>query len=99
MIDGCLKYRRIAPVITMINEPIKMVKSKGYSAVMVWLMKAGRIYIFQTVWGLHTNNFFGQKGRAIIGSTIIAPADLGIDDMNVKKTWLDRMDRMAFSYK
>lgn len=79
------------PFLTLLHMPGHIVVYIGE--------KSGRIYIFQTVWGLHTNNIFGQKGRAIIGSTVISPADLGIDDINIKKTWLDRMDRMAFSYK
>ncbi len=77
------------PFLTLLHMPGHIVVYIGE--------KAGRIYIFQTVWGLHTDNFFGQKGRAIIGSTVIAPADLGVDDINVKKTWLDRMDRMIFN--
>ena len=55
----------------------------------------GNVMIFQTVWGVHTRHLLGAEGRAIIGSTVITPINLGEKDVNVKKTWLDQIERMV----
>ena len=74
------------PLLTLLHMP-------GHIVVYLGSIK-GRVYVFQTVWGVETRTLFGKSGRAIIGKTVIAPADLGAHDFNVKHTWLDRMDKM-----
>lgn len=64
--------------------------------IMVYLgEKKGRAYIFQAVWGLETRSFLGRPGRAIIGSTVITPVDLGKSEINVPKTLLDQVGRLV----
>lgn len=57
--------------------------------------KKGVIYVFQTVWGVHSENVLLEPARAKIGKTIISKVDLGAGDINVKKTWLDRITKMT----
>lgn len=74
------------PFLTLFHKP-------GH--IMIYLgEKQGRITIFQTVWGVDTR-FLGRAGRAIIGSTVITPIDLGKHDVNVPQTWFDEVDRMV----
>lgn len=74
------------PFLTLLHMPGHIVVYIG--------AKNHRIYTFQTAWGVHTENIFGQEGRAIIGNTVIAPADLGKNYLNVHRTWLDKIDSM-----
>src|SRR3990167_370706 len=87
------------------REKEKMIASKGVpfftllhmpGHIVVYLgEKDGHIYIFQTVWGIHTRKLWGHKSRAVIGTTVISPANLGDTYINVTRTWLERMDKMV----
>lgn len=73
------------PFLTLLHMP-------GHITVYIG-QRNGKPYLFQTVWGVHTQ-IFGQEGRAILGDTVITPIDLGKHDFNVTETFLDRIDRM-----
>lgn len=74
------------PFLTLLHMPGHIVIYLGE--------KKGRIFIFQTAWGLKTHTVFGKSDRAIIGGTVITPIDLGKNDINVSQTWLNRIDKM-----
>lgn len=57
--------------------------------------KNGQAYVLQNVWGLHTQNLFGQKGRAIIGKTVITPLNFGQAYSNVPQSFLDEATGMT----
>lgn len=87
------------------SEKKKMILKKGVPFLTLLYMpghiqtylgeKNGVMYVFQTVWGVHSENIFLQSARAKIGKTVISPVDLGAFDINVKETWLERIHKMA----
>lgn len=55
----------------------------------------GQAYILHNFWGLHTQNFWGRKGRAVVGETAITSLDLGKGYINVPKRYIDLVQSMA----
>ena len=56
----------------------------------------GKLYVLQNLWGIHTKNIFGKKGRVLIGKTVITPIDLDKGYFNVPESMLDRIN--SFTY-
>lgn len=93
------------------NEKINKITTRGIpfltllhiskpGHIMVYLgKKQGRVYIFQTIWGIDTDHIFGDGGRAILGGTVITPIDLGKRDFNVRQTLLDQINEMTIITK
>lgn len=57
--------------------------------------KYNNLFVFQTVWGMHTGTPFKETGRSIIAKTVITPIDLGSKYINVPKSFLDRAKGMT----
>lgn len=55
----------------------------------------GQQYVFHDFWGLHTENIFGQSGRAIVGRTSITPLNFGENYINIPRTLLQKVDSMT----
>lgn len=50
------------------------------------------IFVLHNMWGLHTKNIFMQSGRRIVGQTVITPLTFGKQYLDVKQTFLDKID-------
>ncbi len=75
-----------APFFTIVHFP-------GHVALYVG-EKKGIPYLFQEMWGLHTQSVFGMAGRAVVGYTAITPANMGKNYINIKDTQIDHADAL-----
>ena len=56
--------------------------------------KTGKLYMYNDVWGLRTENEQGQEGRAVIGKVAIMPLDFGQEYSNIKSSLLSKAQKL-----
>ena len=80
------------------TDKLKMIKlyAKPFRT-LIWLKghimlylgeKDGQLFVYQDVWGLHTESFFGHEGRAVLGRTVITPITLGQDHITIPSSFI-----------
>lgn len=85
-----IKRDEKAKLITAQATPfLSMIWKRGHILLYIGTQES-EVYVYNSIWGLHTNSATGEQGRAVLGRVVTMPLDLGKDYGNIKRTHLER---------